>query len=65
MGALYLDSLGWSLGAVLLIDIAATGVLVHLLGVYPAPYDRYKAHYLRMSEDSRADSKLRIRPPAS
>jgi hypothetical protein len=63
-GSIYLDSIGWSYGAILLIDVAATGVLVRLLGVYPEPYDRYKAQYLARSEDSRADSQVQIGPPA-
>ena len=61
----YLVSLGWSFGSILLLDVAATGALVHVLGVYPAPYyDRYRAQYLTRSEDARADSQVQIRPPA-
>ena len=61
----YLVSLGWSFGSILLLDVAATGALVHLLGVYPAPYyNRYRAQYLTRSEDARADSQVQIRPPA-
>ncbi len=61
----YLVSLGWSFGSILLLDVAATGALVHLLGVYPAPYyARYRAQYLTRSEDARADSQVQIRPPA-
>ena len=64
-GGWYLHGLGWSFGLILLLDVAVTGALVHLLGVYPAPYyDRYTAHFLTQSQDARADSRVQLPPPA-
>jgi len=64
-GGWYLHGLGWSFGLILLLDVAVTGALVRLLGVYPAPYyDRYTAHFLTQSQDARADSRVRLPPPA-
>lgn len=64
-GSAYLDSLGLSLGPVLLVDIAATAVLFRALSVYPERYDRYRARFVARREDSRADSKVQLRPTAS
>ncbi len=64
-GGWYLESVGWSLGSILLVDVAATGALVQLLGVYPVPrYERYRAHFLHRSRDARADSKVQLPPSA-
>ena len=64
-GSILLSNLGLGYGVVILIDILVTGGLLSALGVYPEPYRRYKSRYLMRTEDSRAESRVKIEPPTT
>ena len=63
-GSIVLSNFGLGYGVIILIDILVTGGLLSALGVYPERYSLYKSRYLMRTEDSRAESRIQIAPPA-